>query len=255
MWDMKILIIIPAYNESRNLIRLLDNFKNLSLQFDIYVINDCSTDNTSEIAKKNGVNVIDLPCNLGIGGAVQTGYLYAKNNNYDIAIQVDGDGQHNPEYIEKLILPIINGSANLVIGSRYIKREGYQSSYLRRIGINYFRVLIKILSAKTITDPTSGFRACDSTVINIFANNYPKDYPEPESIVFLLRNNFNVLEVPVIMNEREAGLSSIRSFKTMYYMIKVSLAIVIDVLRRRVVRVGIEKWYHSICKLFYLSFL
>ncbi|MCY9664834.1 glycosyltransferase family 2 protein [Paenibacillus alginolyticus] len=238
---MKILIIVPAFNESRNLVRLLKKFKSLSLQFDIVVINDCSTDNTSEIAKKHGVIVIDLPCNLGIGGAVQTGYLYARNNNYDVAIQVDGDGQHNPEYIENLIAPIINRSANLVIGSRYIKKEGFQSSYLRRIGISYFKGLIQVLCGKTITDPTSGFRACDSNIISLFASNYPKDYPEPESIVFLLRNNFKVLEVPVVMNDREAGKSSIRSFKTIYYMIKVSLAILIDVLRRRATKVGFEE--------------
>lgn len=238
---MKILIIIPAYNESKNLERLLKSFKSLHIDIDILVINDCSTDDTSEIAKRNGVNVIDLPCNLGIGGAVQTGYLYARKHQYDIAIQVDGDGQHNPEYIEALINPIISKNANLVIGSRYILKEGFQSTILRRIGINYFKVLIQILCGKIITDPTSGFRACDSKIIALFASNYPKDYPEPESIVFLLRNNLDILEVPVIMKERVSGQSSIRSFKTIYYMIKVSLAIVIDVLRRKAINKVVVK--------------
>lgn len=228
---MKILVIVPAFNEEAGLIRIAQEFKEIDF-VDILIINDCSKDNTSELCRNLGLNIIDLPCNLGIGGAVQTGYKYAWENGYDIAIQVDGDGQHNPSYIHDLIGPIKNGSADLVIGSRYLQKEGFQSSVMRRAGIYYFSFLIKILEKKRITDPTSGFRACSRKVIKHFSIRYPHDYPEPESIVYLLRNKFNIEEVPVIMNERFGGKSSITSFKSIYYMVKVSLAIIIDNLRK-----------------------
>ncbi len=228
---MKILAIVPAFNEEEGL-------KNVALQFkeidfvDILVINDCSKDHTSEIGRQLGFQVIDLPCNLGIGGAVQTGYKYAWEHNYDIAIQVDGDGQHNPSYIIELIRPIEEGKADMVIGSRYLKKEGFQSSFMRRMGITYFSFLIQLLEKEKITDPTSGFRACNRKIIEQFSRRYPHDYPEPESIAYLLRNQFHIAEIPVVMNERFGGRSSITSFKSIYYMIKVSLAIFIDNLRK-----------------------
>lgn len=228
---MRILAIVPAFNEELGIKHALEQFKKLD-NVDVLVINDCSKDRTSYICKELGINVIDLPANLGIGGAVQTGYKYALLNGYDIAIQVDGDGQHNPSYIEKLIQPIIDGQADLVIGSRYLNKEGFQSSFIRRIGINYFSFLINLLQKKKITDPTSGFRAANKEVIELFSNRYPVDYPEPESIVFLLRNRYKIEEVPVVMNERIGGVSSINAFRSVYYMIKVSLAIVIDNLRK-----------------------
>jgi glycosyltransferase involved in cell wall biosynthesis len=228
---MKILAIVPAFNEEEGLKKVAEQFKNIDF-LDILVINDCSKDRTSELGRKLGFNVIDLPCNLGIGGAVQTGYKYAFENGYDVAIQVDGDGQHNPFYIKDLISPIKEGKADLVIGSRYLKKEGFQSSFMRRVGINYFSFLINLFEKKRITDPTSGFRACNRKVIEHFSNRYPHDYPEPESIACLLRNHFKIEEVPVIMNERYGGESSITLFKSVYYMIKVSLAIFIDTLRK-----------------------
>ncbi|MBD8500989.1 glycosyltransferase family 2 protein [Paenibacillus arenosi] len=228
---MKILAIIPAYNEEGNIERLVNKLTQLDI--DTLVINDCSTDSTVQICKNMRTNYIDLPVNLGIGGAVQTGYLYASRHNYDIAIQIDGDGQHDPAYIELLVDSIINHQADLVIGSRYIKKEGFQSSLMRRIGIKHFTYLIKMLTNKTVTDPTSGFRACNKKVINFFAAKYPVDYPEPETIVTLLRNNLVVKEIPVVMNERSNGISSINSIKAVYYMIKVSLAIIIDRLRNQ----------------------
>ncbi|QOT09875.1 glycosyltransferase family 2 protein [Paenibacillus sp. JNUCC32] len=226
---MKLLVIIPAFNEEGNLGKLFEKLQ--EYEMDIVVINDCSTDNTIEICKQYSVNYIDLPNNLGIGGAVQTGYQYAAKANYDIAIQIDGDGQHNPEYISAVIEPIILNEADLVIGSRYIHREGFQSSFMRRVGIKHFSWLIKLLLSKSITDPTSGLRACNRRVINLFSNKYPTDFPEPETIVTLLRNNLKVVEVPVLMNHREMGLSSINKFKAVYYMIKVSIAILIDFFR------------------------
>jgi len=232
---MRILVIIPAFNEAGNIETTLQKINSVyKTSLDILVVNDCSTDNTSQICRNYNVNLIDLPCNLGIGGAVQTGYKFALNNDYDIAIQLDGDGQHNPIYIENLIDPILSGKANLVIGSRYINRKGFQSTAMRRLGIRYFSKLLKILTGQLITDPTSGFRACDKKVIQLFSSRYPVDYPEPESIMFLKRNNFKIMEVPVIMEPRLQGASSITSLKSIYYMTKVSLAIVIDRMRKQV---------------------
>jgi glycosyltransferase involved in cell wall biosynthesis len=223
---MKVLIIIPAYNEEGNLSRLLSRTKQICPGYDIVVINDCSSDRTPEICRDMGVKAINLPVNLGIGGAVQAGYKYALYNNYNIAVQMDGDGQHDPQYINLLVSGLENGS-NLCIGSRFIEGDGFQSSAARRMGIKYFSKLIKVFTGYTITDPTSGFRACDMKTIELFAREYPKDYPEPETIVNATKNNLIVMEIPVVMGTREEGKSSINSFKSLYYMIKVSLAIII----------------------------
>lgn len=229
---MKVIIIIPAFNEEKNIKILVEKLLNLdNFQTDVLVINDCSCDNTSQMARESGAKVIDLPCNLGIGGAVQTGYKYAYKHNYDIAVQIDGDGQHNPVYIKTLIEPLIHRQADLVIGSRFIEKNGFQSTFARRLGINFLKKFIQILIGQKISDPTSGFRACNSKIIRLFANKYPTDYPEPESIVFLKKNNFRIMEVPVIMNKRLEGKSSIVEFMTVYYMIKVTLAILIEMLR------------------------
>ncbi|KEO78522.1 glycosyltransferase family 2 protein [Paenibacillus polymyxa] len=233
---MKILLIIPAYNEEDNIANLISSINKVNIaNLEILVVNDCSLDKTHLICSNLQVNVINLPCNLGIGGAVQTGYRFAYKNDYDIAIQVDGDGQHKPEYIEQLIQPIIERNVDLVIGSRYIQKEGFQSTLLRRIGINYFSKLLFTLTGQLITDPTSGFRACNRRVIEIFSKRYPVDYPEPESIMYLKRNLFTIEEIPVVMKSRESGTSSITSFKSVYYMLKVSMAIMIDKLRREAV--------------------
>lgn len=230
---MKILIIIPAYNEENTIETLLKEIQSLNIKgIQPLVINDCSTDHTSYLARQAGAKVIDLPCNLGIGGAVQTGYKYALKNGYDIAIQVDGDGQHDPKYIPQLIEPLLNGEADIVIGSRYIEKVGFQSTFLRRLGINYFCKLIQLLTKIRVTDPTSGFRACNKKVIKLLAESYPKDYPEPESIVYLNRFNCKVAEIPVVMRARAGGVSSINLNRSIYYMFKVSLAIIIDRMRK-----------------------
>ncbi|MCX8131249.1 MAG: glycosyltransferase family 2 protein [Clostridia bacterium] len=222
---MKVLIIIPAFNEEKSLTNLFNELNSKCPRYDVVVVNDCSLDKTRKICRDNNVAVIDLPVNLGIGGAVQAGYKYALYNDYDVAIQVDGDGQHNPQYIDTLVGEIGKGF-NLCIGSRFIEKEGFQSTFTRRVGIKYFSKLIKLLTGKLITDPTSGFRACDRKVIECFAREYPRDYPEPETIVLATRRNFKISEAPVIMNERDGGRSSITSIKSIYYMIKVSLAII-----------------------------
>lgn len=226
---MKILIIIPAYNESeniKNVIKSLDKIQNKDV--DYLVINDCSKDDTENILKNIHANYINLPINLGIGGGVQTGYKYAEYNGYDIAIQIDGDGQHDPTFVDKLIEPIINGEADIVIGSRFIKKEGFQSSALRRFGINFLSFIIKVCCGVKVYDVTSGFRAVNREYLKFYANEYAQDYPEPEAIISGALAGARIKEVPVIMYERVGGQSSISSFKSIYYMIKVSIAIIIE---------------------------
>ena len=229
---MKKLVIIPAYNESESIQKTVEDIMEKAKDFDYVVINDCSTDNTVDICRENGFNFLNLPINLGIGGAVQTGYRYAYENGYDIAVQVDGDGQHDPAFLEKMAQELEKQQADMVIGSRFITKEGFQSSFMRRVGIVYFTWLIKLLTGKKITDPTSGLRMIGKNVIRIFAENYPKDYPEPESVVAILRQKRKVVEIPVLMRERQGGTSSIRFGKTIYYMVKVTLAILVESIRR-----------------------
>ncbi len=229
---MKKLVIIPAYNESESIEKTVSDIIKHAPGFDYVIINDCSTDNTREICERNGFNLVNLPINLGIGGAVQTGYRYAYENGYDIAVQVDGDGQHDAAFLNQMAEVLIKENANMLIGSRFIKREGFQSSFARRIGIVYFTVLIKLLTGTTITDPTSGLRMINRDVIEIFAKDYPKDYPEPESAVAILRRKKTIKEIPVVMRERQGGTSSIQFGKSVYYMVKVTLAILAECIRR-----------------------
>lgn len=229
---MKKLIIIPAYNEQESIKKTVEDIMEKAPHFDYIVINDCSTDKTKEICETEEFNVIHLPVNLGIGGAVQTGYLYAARNGYDIAVQVDGDGQHDPQFLSKMADYMEAEHADMVIGSRFIDKEGFQSSGARRVGIKYFTMLIKLLTGTKITDPTSGLRMVNREIIEFFAEEYPKDYPEPESVVAILRRKKKVLEIPVIMRERSGGVSSISMKKSVYYMIRVSLAILIERIRK-----------------------
>lgn len=208
--QLKVLIIIPAYNEEKSIEKVVENLKNNYPQYDYLIVNDGSKDHTEEICQKNHYNYVSLPVNLGIGGGVQTGYLYATKNNYDIAIQIDGDGQHDPAYIEKLIEPIIAGEADMTIGSRFLEKEGFQTSFMRRLGINIIRCVIKLCCGVTITDTTSGFRATSKKLTKFFSENYAQDYPEPEAIVTSVLNGYCVKEVAVIMCERDAGVSSTR---------------------------------------------
>jgi glycosyltransferase involved in cell wall biosynthesis len=229
---MKKLIIIPAYNESANIKNTVENIRHIVPDFDYVVINDHSTDQTLQILEENHYNYLNLTINLGIGGAVQTGYKYAYENGYDLAVQVDGDGQHDVSYLASLTDALIHNDQDMVIGSRFIKSEGFQSTYMRRVGIAYFTRLIRHLTGKTITDPTSGFRMANKKVIALFAKDYPRDYPEPESIVTLLKQGYKVQEVPVKMKERQGGVSSIHIRNSVYYMIKVTLAIWIECIRK-----------------------
>ena len=228
---MKKIIIIPAYNEEENIERTVNAIQKSAQGFDYVIINDCSTDNTRKICEEKEFNIVNLPINLGIGGAVQTGYKYAYENGYDVAVQVDGDGQHDPEFLNTMADYLIEHQVDMVIGSRFIEKKGFQSSITRRMGIQFFSKLIKVLTGKKITDPTSGLRMIGRNVMEIFSEDYPRDYPEPESIVAVLRKNMKIEEIPEVMLERQGGVSSISPKKSIYYMIKVTLAILIERIR------------------------
>lgn len=224
------LVIIPAFNEEGAIRGTVEDIRQNAPSFDYVIINDCSQDGTGRICEENGYNVVRLPVNSGIGAAVQTGYMYAERYGYDYAIQVDGDGQHDAKFLEKMADIIEEEGVNMLIGSRFLEKEGFQSTGLRRIGIRYFTFLIKLLTGKTITDPTSGMRIVDRSVIEFFAREYPKDYPEPETVTQILNMGMEVKEIPVEMKERQAGVSSINLKRSVYYMIKVSLACIMAVL-------------------------
>lgn len=236
--DKKVLLIIPAYNEEACILEtyntIIDYNKKHTCNYDVIVINDGSKDNTLKICVDNKIPHISLVQNLGIGGAVQTGYKFALNNAYDIAIQFDGDGQHDISYVSALIEPILNGTADFTIGSRFIKKddENFQSTFSRRIGINVISFFIKFISKKKIYDTTSGFRAGNKEVIKEFAIGYPTEYPEPITTVELLKKGYRIVEIPVKMSERSGGISSIRSWKNIYYMVNVVLSILVIGTRR-----------------------
>ncbi len=217
----KVLVIIPACNEELNIKRVIDNLQREAPEVDYIIINDCSGDKTREVCRNNGFNYIDLPINLGIGGGVQAGYQYALTQGYTVAIQHDGDGQHDPAYIKAVASPILDGQADIVIGSRFVNGEGFQSSYCRRLGINLLSGLIEFCCGIRVKDVTSGYRGVNRKFIEIYASEYAQDYPEPEAIIS------GAMEVPVVMHERTGGTSSISTWKSIYYMIKVSLAILI----------------------------
>lgn len=227
MEGQKILLIIPAFNEAATIEHVVNGLTMNFPQYDYVVVNDGSSDGTGELCMEKGYQVLNLPINLGIGGAVQTGYRYALKYGYDIAVQLDGDGQHDASYVKRLIEPLLAGEADVVIGSRFLRREGFQSSRSRRIGINILSDLIWLCTGKRIRDVTSGFRAVNRRFITIYAEDYPSDYPEPEAIITAVMHRGRVAEVPVVMKEREGGTSSITFRKSVYYMIKVTLAILV----------------------------
>ncbi len=233
----RVLVIIPAYNEQESILKTVQTVKNCSFhkqyKVDYIVINDGSKDDTLSVLKNNDLSYLNLPMNLGIGGAMQTGYLYACENDYDYAIQLDGDGQHNPEYIEQLLTALEAENADMVIGSRFIKKEGFQSTGMRQLGIKLLSVTIRLLTSKKILDVTSGFRLCNKKLIAYFANNYAEDYPEPDAIVSSVKNGYKVIESPVIMNERQGGASSIAGLKTIYYMCKVEFSLIIQAIKKK----------------------
>lgn len=205
--EPKVLIVIPAYNEADNILNTVSGV--VEHGFDYVVVNDGSRDTTLDVCRSNGLNVLDLPMNLGIGGAVQAGHKYAQRFGYDIDIQLDGDGQHDPAYLDALVHEVVSG-ADLVIGSRFLeKTDGFQSTFMRRVGITWLSAILKLCTGRHVSDPTSGFRACGRRAIDLFCASYPVDYPEPESIAVAIKSGLSVKEVSVEMRERQGGTSSI----------------------------------------------
>ncbi len=229
---MKTLIIIPAYNEEENIAYVINDISRNYKEADILVVNDGSTDATAKVAEELGVNVITLPFNLGIGSAMQTGYMYAEKKGYDVVIQFDGDGQHRADQIRILIKPIVENTCDVVVGSRFIGENTYNLSFPRLIGIRIFAKVVSLLTGEKLTDTTSGFRAVNRDVLRFYCDNYPEDYPEVEAMVLLHRAGFRIEEVPVKMEGRLKGKSSITTFQVFYYMTKVLLAIFVDMIKR-----------------------
>ena len=224
---MKCLIIIPAYNEAGNIEKVVNNLIENYPQYDYIIINDGSTDNTKEICEEQRYQILNLPINMGIGGAVQTGYRYARDNGYDAAVQIDGDGQHDVAFLEGMLKLLEDGQADAVVGSRFVEKEGFQSSQLRRVGIRFLSFLGLILTGVRVRDITSGFRVVNKQFIRIFADDYPGDYPEPEAMIITAIHGGKIVEYPVVMRERQSGESSITLKKSVYYMCKVSLAMLV----------------------------
>ena len=235
--ELRRVAIVPALNEAENIGRVIDELRAFDPGLDIVVVDDGSLDGTAQAAAAKGVRVLRLPFNLGIGGAVQTGFRFAFENDYDIAVRVDGDGQHDPAQLDRVLAPVLNGEADIVVGSRFaaIGARGYRSSRTRRIGIRLLAWVVSRIVGQRVTDTTSGFQALNREGIALFARDYPHDYPEVEATVMVFRHRLRLTEVPVEMRERAAGSSSITALRSIYYMVKVLLAIFVGLFRRNVV--------------------
>ncbi len=234
---MKVLIIIPVYNEEESLEVVVERLHDTCPQYDMLVVNDGSNDATGSLAENIGyVSVIHLPYNLGIGGCVQTGFIYARDNGYEIAVQFDGDGQHNPDDITKLVNLVRSGTADVIIGSRFNIRDtvGFRSTNLRRLGIKVFQTVSFLLIRQRITDHTSGFRAFNRRALELLSDRYPVDFPEPEVVIFLGKNGFRIREIFTQMYERQGGVSSIPLHRGPYYMLKVLLSMLMASFRSRI---------------------
>ncbi|GAB4239077.1 MAG: glycosyltransferase family 2 protein [Deltaproteobacteria bacterium] len=227
----RILVVIPAYREERSIGGLVRSLRE-RYPYDVLVVNDGSEDATSESARKAGAIVLDLPCNLGIGGAVQTGFLYARDKGYDAVVRVDGDGQHEIGDIPKVLEPVLDGRSDAAIGSRFLGGTGYRGSIPRIFGIQHFRGLVNLFTGYRVTDPTSGFFAINRKLIEFYSDHYPSDYPEVDSYILMHRLGARSLEVPVRMYDRAQGKSSITAFRAVYYMVKVTLSFLINRIRR-----------------------
>ncbi len=235
---MRILAIVPAFNEEKNIGKVVETIRSSSPRIDILVVNDGSDDRTGAVARSSGrAHVVDLPCNLGIGGAVQAGFKFAERWDYDIAFQFDGDGQHIASEIEAILIPVRDNRADVTIGSRFCgTNDGYRPGIARRLGIKIFEVVNLFLIGERIMDNTSGFRAYNQKAIAFLARNYPMDYPEPEAVLILGKNGFRLKEVPVRMQERKSGQSSISGMWSFYYMVKVLLALIVCWMRPREIK-------------------
>jgi glycosyltransferase involved in cell wall biosynthesis len=231
---MRAIALVPALNEEGTIASVVAELRAYDAELEILVIDDGSHDRTAEIARAAGARVLRLPFNLGIGGAVQTGFRYAFENDFDLAVRVDGDGQHDASQLAAVVDPVLRGDTDIAVGSRYLgtRADGYRSSTTRRLGIRILARVVSLLTREPITDPTSGFQALNRTAIALFAADYPHDYPEVEAIVLVRRHRLRLLEVPIAMRPRVVGRSSIRTLASVYYMVKVLLALFVGAFRR-----------------------
>jgi glycosyltransferase involved in cell wall biosynthesis len=230
---MRTAVVVPAYNEAGSIHAVVSEIRAVDPELEVVVVDDGSTDATASIAAAAGASVLRLPYNLGIGAAVQTGLQYAAEHDFDAAVQIDGDGQHDAAELERLLAPIRTGRADIAVGTRFAGPPAYRASLARRIGIALFAGLVSLIVRQRVTDTTSGFRAMNRRGIRLFAADYPHDYPEVEATVLVHRHGLRMVEVPVAMRQRESGRSSITAFRSLYYMGKVSLALFVGLLRPR----------------------
>jgi glycosyltransferase involved in cell wall biosynthesis len=238
--ELKRIAIVPALNEEQTVARVVDEIRAFDPGFDIVVVDDGSVDRTAGVAADRGAHVLRLPFNLGIGGAMQTGYRFAFEQGYDVAVQVDGDGQHDPTQLPKILAPVVSGEADLCVGSRFTGSGEFRSSFARRVGSKIFARVVSLVVRQKVTDTTSGFRAVNRRGIALFAADYPHDYPEVEATVMCVKHKLRLTEVPVEMRERGGGASSITALRSVYYMAKVLLAIFVGLFRRYAVPVEEE---------------
>ena len=235
MPERRRIAIVPAYCEEQAIGGVVAEIRAFDPNLDVVVVDDGSPDGTSAAARTAGATVVRLPFNLGIGGAVQTGFKYALTHGYELAVRLDGDGQHDPTELPKLIEPVLAGKADIVVGSRFANgRDAYRPPFARRVGIGLFAGVVSMLVGQRVTDTTSGFQALNLKGISLFAADYPHDYPEVEATVMVVKHRLTLLEVPVRMREREHGRSSITALRSLYYVVKVLLALFIGLFRRRV---------------------
>ena len=233
MKEPRVVAIVPAWNESGAIGRVVGEIREFDSAIDVVVIDDASTDDTAKVAESHGATVLSLPFNVGIGGAVQTGFRYALEHGYELAVRLDGDGQHDASEIPKILEPIEAGEADLVIGSRFVGPDGtYRPPFARRVGIRIFARLVSVLGGQRVTDTTSGFVALDRRGIELFAAQFPHDYPEVEATLVALRSGLRVAQAQVAMRERTTGTSSITFVRSLYYIVKVMLALLVASLRR-----------------------
>jgi glycosyltransferase involved in cell wall biosynthesis len=231
------LAIVPAYNEEKNIARVIAELREFDATLDVVVVSDGSVDRTADAAAAAGARVLRLPFNLGIGGAVQTGFQYAWENGYDLVVRCDGDGQHIPAELPKVIAPVEAGEADIAVGSRFTAGDGYRSSASRRVGIRLLALVVSAIARQRVTDTTSGFQALNRRALELFAADYPHDYPEVEGMVMTIKHRLRLTEVPVRMREREHGRSSITALRSVYYMAKVLTALFVGLFRRNVLPV------------------
>jgi glycosyltransferase involved in cell wall biosynthesis len=229
----RVVAVVPAWNEEEAIARVVDEIRAFDAAVDVVVVDDASRDGTAAAAAAAGATVLRLPFNVGIGGAVQTGIRYARDEGYEVAARLDGDGQHDASELGKLLAPIRAGDADLVIGSRFVDPGGsYRPPFARRMGIRIFARLVSVLGGQRVTDTTSGFVALNRTGIELFADEYPHDYPEVEATLVALRSGLRLSQVQVEMRERQTGTSSITFVRSLYYIVKVMLALIVASLRR-----------------------